>query len=442
MSLRDYLLIYDIFVVTGEEIMITILAFIFVLGVLVFIHEFGHFIMAKIVGIRVERFSLGFPPRMFGKKIGETDYCISWVPIGGYVKLSGMIDESMEKNSVKGEPWEFMSKPVYQRFLVIFAGPMMNILLALFIFSMSTYLTGLNEPLGTTVGTVKQGSFVEQAGFQKGDQIVSVNDKPVETWMQVEELSEGNDQVNVTWKRNGETFSGSFSPVVFDSVQQSLPPVVGDVINDYPASKVGIEKGDLIVSVKGQPINTWNDLTDVIHDIPDQQVTIQWERNGEILSSEITPVPEPTDGTGRIGISFLTVSRDVGLFYSFYMGTQYSINLTRLVYRSLKSVISGRESFKNAFGGPIVIAKMAGESARSGAGNLFIFMAFLSLNLGFLNLLPIPVLDGGHLVFIFIEAIIRRPVPDKTKIVVQQIGMALLLAFMVFVIINDIRRIW
>ncbi len=422
--------------------MITILAFIFVLGVLVFIHEFGHFIMAKIVGIRVERFSLGFPPRMFGKKVGDTDYCISWIPIGGYVKLSGMIDESMEKDSIKGEPWEFMSKPVYQRFLVIFAGPLMNILLALFIFSMSTYISGINEPMGAIVGNVEHGSVVQQTGFQKGDQIISVNNKSVDTWNQVSEIIEGKDQVNVTWQRNDQTFLKTVAPEIFDTIERTLPPVVGDVLNDYPAGQVGIQAGDRILTVNNQPVTTWNDLTDIVHKIPGQEVSIEWERNGKILSSSVTPMKEPTDGTGRIGISFLTVSRDVGLFYSFYMGTQYSINLTRLVYRSLKSVVSGNESFKNAFGGPIVIAKMAGESARSGAGNLFIFMAFLSLNLGFLNLLPIPVLDGGHLVFILIEAIIRKPLPDKTKIVVQQIGMALLLAFMVFVIINDIRRIW
>ena len=139
---------------------------------------------------------------------------------------------------------------------------------------------------------------------------------------------------------------------------------------------------------------------------------------------------------------FLMQKKQVGIIYSTYLSFNYSLNLTKLVYRSLKQVIVGEQSFKNAFGGPIVIAKMAGESARSGAENLFVFMAFLSLNLGFLNLLPIPVLDGGHLLFILIEAIIRRPVSSKTKLVVQQIGMALLLALMVFVIINDIRRIW
>lgn len=421
--------------------MITILAFIFVLGVLVFIHEFGHFIMAKIVGIRVERFSLGFPPRMFGKKVGDTDYCISWVPIGGYVKLSGMIDESMEKNSIKGEPWEFMSKPVYQRFLVIFAGPLMNILLALFIFSMSTYISGINEPMGAIVGNIEQGSVVQQAGFQKGDQIISVNNKPVETWNQVSEIIEGKDQVDVTWQRHDQTFSKVVAIEIFEDIEHTLSPVVGDVIKDYPAAKAGLQTGDRILRINNQPITTWNDITDKIYKLADQEVSIQWERNGEMLSATVTPVKEPTDGTGRIGMSYQTISRDVGLAYSFYMGTRYSVNLTRLVYRSLKSVITGQESFKNAFGGPIVIAKMAGESARSGAGTLFIFMAFLSLNLGFLNLLPIPVLDGGHLVFILIEAIIRKPVPDKTKIVVQQIGMALLLAFMVFVIINDIRRI-
>lgn len=324
--------------------MITILAFVFVLGVLVFIHEFGHFIMAKMVGIRVERFSLGFPPRMFGKQIGETDYCISWIPIGGYVKMSGMIDESMEKDSIKGEPWEFMSKPVYQRFLVIFAGPLMNILLALFIFSMASYISGINEPTGTMIGAVEQNSFAATAGFEEGDMITAIDDQPVATWGDILEKTGDKNEVLVTWSREDQVFSQRMNASFVDSVRRTLPAIVGEVLDEYPASSVGIRSGDQIVAVNDTKIVSWEDLTEQIHALPEEEITIYWKRDGEILSSKITPVKEQTDGTGRIGISFLTHKKSVGFFKSFSLGTQYSINLIKLVYKSLKSVIVGEES--------------------------------------------------------------------------------------------------
>jgi len=423
--------------------MITILAFVFVLGILVFIHEFGHFILAKLVGIRVERFSLGFPPRMFGKKIGDTDYCISWIPIGGYVKLSGMIDESFDKDTIKGEPWEFMSKPVYQRFLVIFAGPLMNLLLAVFIFGIITFLSGISELPNPTIGNVAPNSYAEQIGFQKGDILVAVDGKEVSTWEDVLKYKETQTgQVAVSWLRGNEKLSASLVATFSDSVEKTYPAIVGEVIEDYPAAKIGIVQGDQIVKIGDQEVKTWDDLTAIIHDMPDKEINIEWQRNGERFSATTIPVKEQADGRGRIGISLPIMKKDVGIFYGMYAGFTYSVNITKLVYKSIKSIVAGEQSFKNAFAGPIVIAKMAGDSARSGAESLFVFMAFLSLNLGFLNLLPIPVLDGGHIVFLIIEAIIRKPLPNKAKIIIQQVGMALLLALMVFVIINDIRRIW
>ncbi len=422
--------------------MLTIVAFIFVLGVLVFIHEFGHFIMAKLVKIRVERFSLGFPPRMIGKKIGETDYCLSWIPIGGYVKMSGMIDESLDKDSIKGEPWEFMSKPIFQRFLVIFAGPLMNILLAVFIFSGITYVKGVNEPAGPTIAAVNPGSFAEHAGFQKGDLILSVEGRTVLTWSEIQEYKLKNAPVPVQWKRGDAILSGMLISSFADSLQRTYPPLVGEVMPDSPAAAVGIQKGDRITGIDEQSILTWEDLTSIVHEKPGVKLMITWSRNDQILSASVVPTSDSPDGKGRIGIGVDTHHVQVGMFHSIAAGYQYSAYMVKVVYLSLKRIIAGQESFKNAFGGPIVIAKMAGESARSGMENLLLFMAFLSLNLGILNLLPIPVLDGGHLLFLAIEGVIRKPIPTKAKIVFQQIGMALLLAFMVFVIINDIRRIW
>jgi len=229
---------------------------------------------------------------------------------------------------------------------------------------------------------------------------------------------------------------------VFDSMRKTYPPVIGEVVANSPAAGIGLLGGDRITEVNGVPVATWDDLTTQIHQRPDEAVSIGWSRNGEIFSNTVTPLGDAPDGKGRIGISLMLVKHDVGLFPAIGAGFTYTVNLTKLVYDSMKMIFSGKESFKNAFGGPIAIAKMAGDSARSGAGTLFMFMAFLSLNLGFLNLLPIPVLDGGHIVFLLIEGIIRRPISTKVKLVVQQIGIALLLALMFFVIVNDIRKFW
>lgn len=344
----------------------TIVSFIFVLGLLIFVHELGHFITAKMVGIRVERFSLGFPPRMIGKKVGDTDYCLSWLPLGGYVKMSGMIDESMDV-TIKGAPWEFQSKPIWQRVFVISAGPFMNILTAIVIYGMIVYFNGIGEPVGTTVGEVLSG-------------------KPAET--------------------------------------------------------IGLQPGDVITSVDQQPVETWEELTKIIHSHPGVELEIKWVRDGEEFTSVVTPELQPQSNIGLIGIGSKIQYRDAGFFEAIGYGFNISFRIVKLIGASIKLIITGQESIKSALGGPIIIAKMAGESAKMGLQSLFEFTAFISLNLGLLNILPFPVLDGGHLVFLGIEAIRRKPLSIKTRLAVQKVGMALLLALMVFIIINDIRRIF
>ncbi len=413
------------------------------LGILVFVHEFGHFILAKFVGIRVERFSLGFPPRMIGKKIGDTDYCISWIPLGGYVKMSGMIDESLDSSSIKGEPWEFMSKPIYQRFLVIFAGPAMNLLLAVLLFSGIAYIMGLNEPVGTVVGKPSSQRIVEQTGLQTGDMILTVNNQPVKTWSDFEDVASQAKQLDIQFERGNERLSTTFSSSLVDSFQRTLPPVVGDLNDGFPAEEAGMQVGDRIVSIDGKEVKTWNGLTEIIHAQPEKPLQIKWERNGEYFTAEITPKLQKQQGQeiGLIGISYPMQEFRLNPFQSLVHGAEYSWMITRLTYQYVKLVIQGEHSFKDAFGGPIMIAKLAKDSAQQGESNFIAFIAFLSLNLGILNLLPIPVLDGGHLIFLAIEGIIRKPIPNKTKLIIQQVGMVLLIALMVFVIINDIGRL-
>jgi len=353
--------------------MITVLAAIFVLGVMVFIHETGHFLTAKLFRIRVDRFSLGLPPRLFGKRIGETDYCISAIPFGGYVKIAGMVDESLDKKELKEEPkpWEYRSRPWIQRVLVVLAGPLMNIGFAFVIFVTATLWYGVGEISGT-------------------------------------------------W--------------------------VGSVVEEHPAEQAGILLEDRIIAVEGKEVTSWEELAEIIHGAPGQILKIEWMRGDSLFVAEMTTVIEKIEVEGEIqeigliGIGPRVEMRRVGFWKALVNGGEVVYGITKLVLVSILKLITGRESLRS-LAGPVFIAKMAGESARSGLGTLFLFMAFLSLNLGILNLLPIPVLDGGHILFLGIEGIIRRSIPQKLKLIVQQVFLFLLLGFMMFIIYNDILRV-
>jgi regulator of sigma E protease len=344
----------------------TLLSFIFVLGLLIFVHELGHFLTAKMVGIRVERFSLGFPPRMIGKKIGDTDYCISWLPLGGYVKMAGMIDESLD-DTLKGEPWEYQSKTVWQRIIVISAGSIMNFLAAIVIYSMIAGFSGIPEPHGA---------------------------------------------------------------------------LVSEVFENKPADVIGLQEGDVIVAVDNNSVRTHEDLISVVNANPDVEVSIEWVRDEQAMSAMITPERETERDIGLIGVRIGNniIYRDANALESMQHGVVTSYTFLEMTIQHLGMIISGKESFKDAVGGPIIIAKLAGESAKLGFQSLLAFTAFISLNLGFFNMLPLPVLDGGHLVLLLIEGIMGKPLPIKTRMTIQKVGMAFLLALMIFIIINDITR--
>ena len=355
--------------------MVTILSTVFVLGILVFIHELGHFLAAKLSGIRVDTFSMGYPPRLIGKKIGDTDYCISAVPFGGYVKISGMVDESMDTEELKGDPqpWEFRSKPWINRFSVILAGPVMNLVLAYLIFVGGVFVYGIGE----------------------------------------------------------------FSP----------EPVVGIVSEGEPAEAAGLAEGDRILSINDIQVSSWDEMSEIVHAAPEQAMTFTWMRDNQKMSQVIIPARKElpnaegkTEEVGLIGIGPVLETRRAGFFEAFQRGGDNFIFLTNMIVDVVGKLVTGRESVKS-LAGPVAIAKMAGESARSGFGNLVGFLAMLSLNLGILNLLPIPVLDGGHLLMLSVEGIARREVPLKVKMVIQQVFMVLLLGLMGFVIYNDILRV-
>ncbi|MCA9732563.1 MAG: RIP metalloprotease RseP [Deferribacteres bacterium] len=344
----------------------TIITFVIVLGILVFIHELGHFIFAKLAGIRVERFSLGFPPRMIGKKIGDTDYCISWLPLGGYVKMSGMIDESLE-DKLTGEPWEFMSKSLPRRFMAIFAGPAFNYILAVLLFGWVNWSDGLPSP---------------------------------------------------------------------------SHPFVIEVTADSPADKAGLKAQDVILSIDEKTMTSVDESISLFSANADNTLQLQILRGEEELKIPVTPEYNEESKNGRIGIAIgqKYTYQPVPFFQSMLYGFEETIHITKRLGVEIGKLIWGEESVKESIAGPIGIAKMVGQAAEAGFSVLLRFMAFLSLQLAILNLLPIPALDGGHIVFILIEAIMKRPPKVKTRMVVQQIGIIFLLFLMVFIIFNDLTR--
>lgn len=348
-----------------------IVAIIVALGLIILVHESGHYLAAKLSGVRVDRFSIGFPPHVLKQQWGETEYCLGIVPLGGYVKMAGMLDESMDEE-IKGEPWEFQSKSFPKKVFIMSAGVIMNFILAAVIFSIITAHTGIPEASDSTV------------------------------------------------------------------VQQVVP--------DYPAAEVGMTPGAEITAVNNTSVKTWEKLTKIIHSHPDAEISVTWMSNGEKKSATVTTKSEKQfiDGEfeqiGLIGIAPKVTYRDAGFFESIGSGVSQMWWWTKVTVLSLKMLVTGQESLK-AIGGPIFIAKLAGDSARQGIMDLLNLIAIISINIGFLNILPVPALDGGHLMITSIEAVKGSPLKMRTRVIVQQIGMALLLTLMVFVIFNDISRL-
>ena len=428
----------------------TALSFLFVLGVLIFVHELGHFAVAKASGIRVERFSLGYPPKMIGWQYGETEYCLSWIPFGGYVKMAGQSDVGEAEST--GQPWEFGSKSPHVQAGVIAAGPAMNFLLAFLIFFVFVLAGGVSVSPTTEVGTVEAGSVAGIAGVQVGDRIVSVGDREVSDWTGV---------ADVLSSLQGEAFSLQIErgerilEIVVEGQEEEwasfgiapfIPARIGSVMEDGPAARIGLEAGDLVVSVDEEPVG-WMKMTEIIRARPGQPVALEWKRGTQMHEAQI--VPEVKTGFdlenqkveyGRIGVGLRMAQKRVGPITALWLAAKQTVLVTAGIVDIVRGLISGGISPK-LLGGPVMIAQMAGEQARLGIESLFSLMALLSVNLGLLNILPIPALDGGHLFFIAAEGLTRRKLSIKQKAVLQRIGMALILILMVYVTHNDILRL-
>ena len=420
----------------------TIASFLIALGVLVFVHELGHFLVAKWSGIKVERFSLGYPPKMIGFTYGETEYCLSWVPFGGYVKVAGMADVGNE--DATGEPWEFPSKSVAIRMAVIAAGPIMNFLFAFvaLIFLFNSY--GVDTFDSTRV-TPMENSLASQTGLVRGDRVLSVGDQSVTNAHElIGALDEVADQgSSLVIERDNTTLTLNLPAAGEDGygLQLMRPTTVGQVVPDMPADSLGLQDGDIILAVGGTTVVSWAEMSTEIRRYPGETVPLVWERDGQRMEHQVTPATHAEGDTalGRIGISPHASRHTVGLGRAVVLGALGVYNSSWMILEFLGELLQGDRS-TDELGGPLRIAQLAGQTAEQGLYSFISFLAMLSVNLAIINLLPVPVLDGGHLTFLTLEAIMRRPLSLRQREVFQQIGLAIMLCIMVLVMFNDLNQ--
>lgn len=446
-----------------------IFAFIIVLGVLIFFHEFGHFLIARLFGVGVEKFSLGFGPRLLGKKVGRTDYRLSAIPLGGYVKMVG--EEPDAKIDPADIPVSFTHKHVFKRMLIVAAGPFFNILLAIFIYFVFFSIAGFDD-IKPIIHQLQKDSVAQKAGLQVNDLIVSIDDTRVDAWYDIEAAVTGSKGKTLTMGiiRNGEGLKIDVTPelkqstdILGDSISYydlgisampELKAIIGDVSAGFPAEKAGLKKGDQIVFINDIPIDNWRKMQSIISSSGGAELIISVKRGEEVFKVNLTPQLvenknhlEQVEKRYLIGISTQPVeipaedmvTKRLNPIRATVESLHRTYSISVLMIRSVVKMIMGSIPKEN-LGGPIMIAKLAGDQAKQGIDKLIQFIAFISINLAIINLLPIPVLDGGHLMFFTIEAIKGRPVSVKVREVAQQVGLFLLILLMILVIYNDITR--
>jgi regulator of sigma E protease len=423
-------------------------AFLFVLGVLVFVHELGHFLLARWNGVRVLTFSLGFGPKLLKFRRGDTEYAISAIPLGGYVKMAG---ESPDDPRA-GAPDEFMSKTKWQRFQILIAGPVMNILLALVVMTLVIY-QGATVPAfeqeAPVVGRVLPGSPAEQAGLRPGDLILEVAGTEVRTWeeLQLRVLPRANRDVQIVVRRDGERHTLSVVPEAHTKyeigdigIAPDVHPQLTQVMAGSPAAAAGLQAGDVIVRVNGSD-TTDVALADEIGKSPGAPVTLTVRRDG--TEREVVVTPRDEGGVGRIGVQFSpweTRTVDPTFFQAIGLSVQQNLQWSTMIFEMLGGLLTADTSPRQLMG-PIGIAEVAGGAAAVSWAALFATMAMISLNLGLLNLLPIPILDGGHIAILAIEGLARRDFSMRAKERMLMAGFAMLMILMVTVIYNDLTRV-
>jgi regulator of sigma E protease len=454
----------------------SILAFLFVLGVLIFVHELGHFMMARRIGVRVITFSLGFGPKILSFRRGDTEYCVSAIPLGGYVKMAGETPEDARTGSSD----EFLSKSKWQRFQVLVMGPVMNLALAVIVMALVLY-QGAKLPAfedhAVVIAGIASGSPAEAAGLQPGDRVVAVDDRDISTWKQfhMATATRANRPVRIVVEREGKRIERQLVPVAIDRYETGavgvLPvmhPQIDSLQKGQPGEAAGLQKGDFILGAGGPDTlrvapeelaqlsrsnfdrdfaayaaeRAQRQLIAAIQAHDGRPLALDVLRGNERLT--ITVTPRAVDGVGRIGaqimpLEFKTV--EPGLVDAFKLSVAQNWEWTTQIFDTLGGLFTRQTSVKQLMG-PVAIAGLSGEAAQQVSWiPLFSLMAMISLNLGLLNLMPIPVLDGGHIAILALEGVSRRDFSMKVKEKMLLAGFVLLLMLMVTVIYNDLMRI-
>ncbi len=429
--------------------MTSIFAFVFVLGVLIFVHELGHFLMARRIGVRVLTFSLGFGPKLLSFRRGDTEYCVSAIPLGGYVKMAGENPEDTRTGAAD----EFLSKTKWQRFQVLVMGPVMNILLAIIVMAVVLY-QGAQLPAfeqqPVVIGSFAPSSVAERAGLRPGDRIVSIDGKSVETWEQFSMaiVSKAKREVSIGYVRNGQQGTVTLVPDAqgkFEmgdiGVQPVVHPEVVALSKGEPAEEAGLHPGDIVLAAGGEQNIGYEHLLAAIKSHSRQPLPMTIKRGDRVMDIVVTP--RPIGDKVMIGAqinAFETHTVEPGPLEALKLSLAKNWEWTRLIVQTLAGLFTRETSVKQLMG-PVAIADLSGTAAQAGLIQLFSLMAMISLNLGLLNLMPVPVLDGGHIFILALEGLARRDFSMKVKEKMLLAGFVLLLMLMVTVIYNDLMRI-
>jgi len=454
----------------------TLAYFIILLLVLIFVHELGHFWACKLVGVRVETFSLGFPPKAWSRTVGETEYQLAWLPLGGYVKMFGDDPASAEEISPAEERRSYLHQKPWAKIFICLAGPGMNIVFAALLFWGLIWTGGIKH-LPPILGPVAPGSPAEEAGLRLDDRLLAVDGRPVLYFDALETaLEEGRGApLELVIGRTGDPdrkviltpiprerrdLFGEPRTVYEVGLAHRLKPVVGKTAPDSPAAEAGLAGGDLILAIDGRPTPDWEDVLEAIQGPRDQRgsttrpvnlkpLTLTVERDGRTLN--LTMTPRITTGfnqngdvtyTPMVGVEsrLEVLTEPVGFFRAGGLGFLETANMVGLTVKSVQKLVTGQVSAKT-LGGPILIAEVTGDRAKAGWESLLNLAAFISVNLGILNLLPIPVLDGGQILFFLIEALRRRRLSLRFREAAQWVGVVCLGLLMILVFYNDINRL-
>ncbi len=429
-------------------------AIVFNLGILIFVHELGHYLAARASGVTVERFSMGFGPRILKFTRGATEYALSAIPFGGYVKMAGT-EQPVEGDTTELGPGTFLSKRIGIRAIIVAAGPITNLIWAVLVATGLLLFTGIQTLGEPVVGEVEESSPAAVAGLLPRDHIVSVGGTDVGSWEDVVRLAaldeDGSVELVVSRGADPGVLVDVTLAVVADEetgeidlgLTAYVPPVVGDVLSGGPADRAGMRAGDVIVTIDDVKIASWSELGGIIYESLGEELTIVWERDAEVMSAVVVPEEgdEPVGMTevrtvGMIGIMRPWEVRRLGPGEAVVTAVRFTAANLRMIVEFFVGLATGQVA-GSMVGGPIKVIQLASESARWGATYFFGFMAFMSLNLFLINMLPLPILDGGHLLLMVLEKVRRRGLTERQLMVWQQTGLVFFAGLMIFLLVRD-----